>query len=165
MALRYVGRFATSRAKLRAYLQRKVRERGWDGPQPPDLELLAERFCELGYVDDAAYALSKSHSLASRGYGKRRLDQKLRIDGIDEEDGAAARDLADAQTIDSALRFAKRRRLGPFGSGSSDPRARDKAIGALVRAGHAFTLARAIVETQPSEGLDEDALRDRLKDD
>ena len=44
LALAYVGRFATTRAKLRSYLTRKVRERGWyDGPAV-DLEVLAERF-------------------------------------------------------------------------------------------------------------------------
>jgi regulatory protein len=165
MALRYVGRFATSRAKLRAYLQRKVRERGWDGPQPPDFERLAERFCELGYVDDAAYALSKSQSLASRGYGKRRLDEKLRMDGIGDDDGAAARALAEAEAVDSALRFARRRRIGPFGSADPDPRARDKAIGALVRAGHSFPLSRAIVDIPPSDEVDADQLRERLTED
>ena len=31
LALHYVARFATSAAKLEAYLARKLRERGWDG--------------------------------------------------------------------------------------------------------------------------------------
>ena len=165
MALRYVGRFATSRSKLRTYLQRKVRERGWDGAQAPDFDRLAERFCELGYIDDAAYALSKSQSLVSRGYGKRRLEQKLRVDGIGEDDGEAARALADEEAIASALRFAKRRRIGPFSAGASDPRQRDKAIGSLVRAGHAFGLAKAIAELPPSEEFDTDELRNRFADD
>lgn len=163
--MRYVGRFATSRSKLRAYLQRKVRERGWDGGQPPDLERLAERFCELGYVDDAAYALSKSQSLASRGYGKRRLDEKLRMDGIGEDDGAAARALAETEAVASALRFARRKRIGPFGNGDRDPRARDKAIAALVRAGHPFPVARAIADMPPNEDIDFDQLRERFTED
>ena len=47
-----------------------------EGEREPDLEAIAEQFAELGYIDDAAYALSKSRALSSRGYGKRRLDQK-----------------------------------------------------------------------------------------
>jgi regulatory protein len=43
MALRYVGRYATTRAKLRAYLARKIRELGWDDPRAPDLEDFATR--------------------------------------------------------------------------------------------------------------------------
>jgi regulatory protein len=159
LALRYVARFATSRAKLRAYLTRKVRERGWDGATEPDLDALANRICALGYVDDAAYALARSRALAGRGYGKRRLSQKLLADGIAEEDAAAARDHADAEAVEAALRFARRRRLGPFGTGGSDPNQREKAIAAMIRAGHSFALARAIATLQPGEEAALDALR------
>src|SRR5205823_1220161 len=84
LALRYVGKYATTRAKLRAYLARKIRERGWDGRSEPDLEGLASRFAELGYVDDAAFALGKSRGLSARGYGKRRVADELRLAGIEE---------------------------------------------------------------------------------
>ena len=53
LAIRYVGRYATTRAKLTAYLARKVRERGWIDEREPNFDALADRFCELGYVDDA----------------------------------------------------------------------------------------------------------------
>ena len=99
LAVRYVGRYATTRAKLRAYLARKLRERGWNGDREPDLEQIADRFRELGYVDDATYALAKSQALSSRGYGKRRLNDKLRMAGVAEEDGRAARDHADARAL------------------------------------------------------------------
>src|SRR3954447_17197003 len=95
IALRYVGRYATSRAKLTAYLSRKVRERGWSGEREPDLDALVERFADLGYIDDAAYALSKSQALSNRGYGLRRLEQKLRLAGIEDGDAAEARSHAE----------------------------------------------------------------------
>ena len=160
LAVRYVARYATSRAKLRAFLSRKVRERGWSEAREPDIDALAKRFCDLGYVDDSAYALAKSHSLASRGYGKRRLDQKLRFDGIAEADAEAALGHADAEAIDSALRLAQRRRLGPFAAETPDPKQREKAIATLVRGGHSFGLARAIVALRPGAPVDLDELRD-----
>ena len=163
LALRYVGRYSTTRAKLRAYLARKLRERGWSESTEPDLDRLAGRLCELGYVDDSAYALAKSQALASRGYGKRRLDEKLRLAGIDEADGAEAREHADARAIDAALRFAERRRIGPFAGQAPDPRQRDKAIAALVRAGHSFALARAIAAMHPGAEIDVDALREQAR--
>src|SRR5690349_16624134 len=95
LALRYVGKYATTRAKLRVYLSRKLRERGWSGDREPDLEGLAERFARAGYIDDAAYALSKSRALSSRGYGKRRLIEKLHVAGVADNDGRAAREHAD----------------------------------------------------------------------
>jgi regulatory protein len=163
LALRYVGRYATTRAKLRAYLERKVRERGWSEAAEPDLDRLAARFCELGYVDDAAYALAKSQALTSRGYGKRRLEQKLRLAGIEEADGAEARDHADASAVHSALRFAERRRIGPYAANAADPKQRDKAIAAMVRAGHSFGLARAIAALRPGARVDIEELREQSR--
>jgi regulatory protein len=159
LALRYVGRYATTRAKLRSYLARKLRERGWEGEAAPDLDALATRLSQLGYIDDAAYALSKSQALASRGYGRRRLEAKLRIDGVGEEDSEAAREHAEAEAVEAALRFAERRRIGPFGAEIGDSRRREKAIAAMVRAGHSLSLARAIASLPPGASLEDSLLR------
>jgi regulatory protein len=159
LALRYVERFATSRAKLRSYLARKVRERGWDGAGEADFARVAERLAELGYIDDSAYALAKSQALTGRGYGKRRVDQKLHLAGIGEEDGRAARELAEQEEVSAALRFAERRKIGPFGQQIRDSKQREKAIAAMVRAGHSLTLARAIANLGPGSSFDLDNLR------
>ena len=158
LALAYVGRFATTRAKLKSYLARKVRERGWDGGAPTnlaaDLEALAEQFAAQGYVDDAAYALAKSRSLTGRGYGLRRVDQSLRGAGVEDEDAAPAREQANSDAVESALRFAERRHLGPFASEAGDRKARERALGAMIRAGHSFGLARAILDLPPGAEID-----------
>jgi regulatory protein len=163
LALAYVGRFATTRARLCTYLARKIRERGWDGQREPEPERIADRFAELGYIDDAAYALGKARALTGRGYGKRRVVEKLRIAGVDEADGAAARDHADEEAVAAALRFAQRRRLGPFAEFPiRDPREREKALAAMVRAGHEFGLSRAIVDLAPGVEIDPDELAERI---
>jgi regulatory protein len=154
LALRYVGKYATTRAKLRTYLTRKIRERGWDETREPDLEALANRFAELGYVDDAAYALSKSQSLSARGYGSRRVADQLRHAGVAEDDGRAAIEAANAEAVEAALRFARRRRIGPFAANSADRAERQKWIAAMVRAGHDFGLARAIAGFAPGADID-----------
>ena len=151
MALGYVGRFATSRAKLIAYLGRKLRERGWGGEGEPRLEELAERLVRLGYVDDRAFALSKARSLGGRGYGARRVNQALNLAGIGDDDAAQARELAEAEAVESALRFARRRSLGPFAPEAPDPRHRERALAAMIRAGHGFGLARAIIDLKPGD--------------
>jgi len=162
LALTYVGRFATTRSKLRFYLARKIRERGWNGEREADLEALADRFASQGYVNDTAYALSKAQGLAARGYGKRRLVEKLRIAGVEEGDSEAARDHADRETVAAALRFAERRKLGPFaGVVEPDPRKREKALAAMVRAGHGFALAREIVSLDPGAEYDVEELAAR----
>ena len=160
LALAYVGRFATTRAKLKSYLQRKVRERGWDGGPAADIDAIAERFAAQGYIDDAAYALSKSRSLTVRGYGLRRVDQSLHLAGVEAADAAPARDLAQADAVESALHFAERRRLGPFASEADDRKARERALSAMIRAGHSFSLARAILDLPPGADIDLDELSD-----
>ena len=153
LALAYVGRFATTRAKLAAYLGRKLRERGWSGQRSPDLEGLVERFAASGYVNDSAYAVAKSRSLSARGYGAGRLRQSLRAAGVEESDAAAARKLAESEAFEAALRFARRRRIGPFAAAKVDRSGREKAIAAMIRAGHSFELARTIVDLDPGAEL------------
>jgi len=158
MALSYVGRFATSRAKLVTYLTRKLFELGWDGDGSPRVEELADRFVRLGYIDDRAFALSKARSLTGRGYGERRVSQALAIAGIGEDDGMEARDLAEEEAVAAALRFARRRAIGPYADEPFDQAQRERALAAMVRAGHRFPIARAIVDLQPGEKPDAEVL-------
>lgn len=149
LALHYVGRFATTRAKLATYLNRKLRERGWAGEGTPDLPALVERLAELGYVDDRAFGVAKAGSLTARGYGKRRVRQALAMAGVGEEDATEGTAIAEERAADAALRFAARRRIGPFAPEPHDPVQREKALAAMIRAGHDFALARAIVDATP----------------
>ncbi|HJT40416.1 MAG TPA: regulatory protein RecX [Rhizorhapis sp.] len=151
LALRYVGRFATSRAKLLAYLSRKLQERGWDGEDPPQPERLVERLGELRYVDDASYAAMKSASLARRGYGARRVAEKLRADGIADADREEADNHTQNESWAAAERFARRKRLGPFATERPDPKQREKWIAAFLRAGHSYTTARRWTDAAPGE--------------
>jgi regulatory protein len=154
LALRYVGRFATTRAKLRSYLLRKLRERGWQDVREPDVTAIAEQFAERGYIDDSSYALAKSQSLTGRGYGTKRVLEKLRAAGIEEDDGLAAREHAEDEAIAAAVRFAQRRRIGPFAkSDPKDSKERDKAIAAMIRAGHSFEIARALIALPTGQDL------------
>ncbi len=151
LALHYVGRYATTRAKLATYLSRKIREQGWEGDSQPDLSALAERLAMLGYIDDRAFATGRARSLTARGFGKGRVRQVLRVAGIEAEDAAPAHAIAEDASWSAALRFAQKRRVGPYASGTSDRRGREKAIAAMIRAGHGFEISRAIVSALPGE--------------
>jgi len=150
-ALFYAGRYATTRARLTAYLGRKVRERGWAEPQAPQIETLVERMAALGYVDDRAFASARASALGRRGYGVRRVSEALRAAGIGEEDSAEAREAAEEGAWTAALRFAERRKIGPYSSTMADRPAREKAIAAMLRAGHPAGIARRIVGARPGE--------------
>ena len=151
LALGYAGRYAATRAKLRSYLTRKLRERGWGGQGEPPVERIVERCAALGYVDDAAFASARAESLSRRGYGARRVDTALRAAGIEEADGAAAREHAQAAAWSAVLRFAERRRIGPFADEFPERPEREKALAAMLRAGHPMGIARRIVSAQPGQ--------------
>lgn len=151
LAFAYVARFATSRAKLVTYLRRKLRERGWSGTGEPDVAAVAERVAELGFIDDAAFAGMKAASLTRRGYGKGRVRQALAASGIGADDGSAALEQAEEQAMAAALRFAEKRRLGPYAAAPLDPSGRQKALAAMLRAGHPLALARQVVTARPGE--------------
>jgi len=152
IAVHYVGRYATTRAKLKAYLARKIKERGFEGPAP-ELDAVAERLAGLGYVDDAAFASARAASLQRRGYGERRIGQAFRIAGIEEEDARAAREEASTGAWEAAMRFARRKRIGPYAAeeDTADPAARQKAFAAMMRAGHPVEIARRIVKSRSGE--------------
>jgi regulatory protein len=151
LGLFYAGRYSTTRAKLAAYLRRKLRERGWSGGAPPPIERLVERFAELGYVDDRAFAAARTASLLRRGYGERRIADALHGAGVGEEDSAEARGSAEADALAAAHRFARRRRLGPYAETPPDQAARRKAAAAMLRAGHRMELVWRVLGTSPAD--------------
>ena len=154
LALAYVARFATTRAKLEAYLARKLRERGWQGEGQPPVSQIAAKFEDAGYVDDAAYARAKAGSLLRRGYGRRRVDQALGHAGVDEASRAAVR-ISEGALREAALNMVRKRRFGPFGQQTPDRSAREKQIAAMLRAGHGMDHALALIDAGSTRDAEE----------
>lgn len=152
LALRYVERFATTRGKLTAYLSRKIRERGWEG-ETADPVALAERFAQLGYVNDRLFAESKASSMARRGLGARRVSEALRHAGIAGEDAEAVAPIVAARRGETLVAFARKRRIGPFAAAMADRPLQAKQVAAMVRAGHSPDLAWRIVRMSPGENV------------
>lgn len=151
LALVYVGRYATTRARLRSYLGRKLRERGWDGAGAAPIEPLIEKMVRLNYVNDEAYALARAASLRRRGLGGRRADQLFRAAGIADEDSAEARREMREGALAGALRFAERRKIGPYALEKADLRQREKAFAAMIRAGHDLDVTRRVLAMGPDD--------------
>ena len=164
LALAYVARFATTRAKLEAYLVRKLRERGWADESPPPVVAIAAKFEDAGYIDDASYARAKAGSLLRRGYGRRRVNQALGHAGVDE----AVRDtvpISESAVREAAVSLARKRRFGPFGPVSSDRKLREKQIAAMLRAGHAMDHALAVIDARSIRDAEEWSLIDGIAND
>jgi len=156
LALSYVGRYATTRARLRAYLARKVAERDWAGDDEPPLNDIVARCAELGYVDDAGFAAARGAALTRRGYGEQRVAAALRAVGIDAETAAPVRQVARESAEEAALAFARRKRIGPFAREQAGGDQQRKNFAALLRAGHAPDISYRIAFAEPGDSHEND---------
>jgi regulatory protein len=145
LALAYVGRYATSCARLAMYLNRKIGERGWIDESTPPIAELVTQFASLGYVDDEAFAKTRGESLLRRGYGPNRLKISLRVSGIGTEIIDRATNIDDEGALAAAMIFAKRKRIGPYAKDPSTPDIRQKMIATLLRAGHSYEVSHKIL--------------------
>lgn len=147
LALHYVGKYATSEAKLRRYLGRKLFERGWATEGPAPLDEVIARLADLGYVDDRVFAEARGRSLDGRGFGARRVSADLNAAGIGRD--LAAEVAATGNAMAAATAFARRRRFGPFDTAppdiAQDPGRKRKQFAAMMRAGHGVAETRRVL--------------------
>lgn len=167
LALHYAARFATTAARVEAYLLRKIREHGLaedaDGRTVAvDIPALVARLVELGYVDDDAYARMRARDLGGRGYGGRRVEETLRHAGVGE---AVRRSHApgEAASRRAAALMAQKRRIGPWAAAPGDPpadpiarrKAHEKAVAAMLRAGHQYDHVKVILAAAGPEDVED----------
>ena len=167
-ALAHLERYSASAEGLRRVLRRRVerrcRLRGEDEDPAgfdPLIEETIARCTASGLLDDARYAHDKVAALRRRGGSGRGIAAKLAAKGVERElieETIAGNEVGDPA---AALRFARRRRLGPFraGLGPRGDRAanRDRDLASLARAGFAFEVARAVVDGAGEEDTAEQA--------
>jgi regulatory protein len=164
-ALRYLGRYAAPRARLRQILLRRATKLAQaTGRVPPDLRDLADavvaRVEEAGLLDEKAYAEAKARRLNARGRSMSHIRSALAAKGVRaEETEAALAALADEHPrpdLAAAVAYARRRRLGPWRPWGERARWQDKDLARLARAGFAYGLARRIVDAESVEALEAD---------
>lgn len=154
LALAYVARFATSRAKLTRYLSRKIRESEWtdEVDAMTVCESVADRMERLQFLDDRQYAAMRGAAMTRRGLGVRRVKAQLYVDGIAPADSGDAIETAEGAAVAAAIGFARRRRFGPFAVHAiDDPKQRERQVAAFLRAGHSLVLARHILAVPPGD--------------
>ena len=110
-----------------------------------------------GLLDDKLYAEGLAASLARRGLARGRIAERLKLKGVAREEIAAALGAVDETGDDDrarAIRWAKKKRLGPYGDPAKRAARRMRDIAALARAGFEPDLARRIVDAE-ADALEE----------
>lgn len=159
--LYYLQRFSASKAHFKSVLMRKVKRSCAAHPdQDPEacramVDALAERFEDSGLLNDTLYARALADSLRRRGRSRKAIIAKLserglRADQIEaalsEIEAESGKDAAQSE-MEAALRFARRKRIGPFRGGQNDADLARKDMGALARAGFSYDIARKVLNS------------------
>ncbi len=145
LAMNYAARYATNSMRMARYLRRKVNSAEWTDTQLPQIDDILARMAELNFVDDAAFAQAKGASLARRGFGARRIAQALRAEGAD---GELISDITSPiDPLVAAHIFARKKRLGPYAQKPLQPDDRRRQLATFARAGHDFSIACAILDS------------------
>jgi len=164
-ALHYLERYASSAENLRRMLLRKVRRSAQaHGTDPEEgaaaVDAIVRRYLDSGLLDDRAYAEGRAVSLHRAGHSPPAIRLRLAQKGVDPETAEAAlarlREEAADPELAAALRYARKRRLGPYRlDARADNRERD--LAALARKGFAPEVARRVVDAEDPAELEAEA--------
>ncbi len=163
-ALAYLARYGASSGRLAGILHRRAApEARAHGLAPEALMAMIDAVVTdlgaRGLVDDQGFADGRARALLRRGWRVARVRQALRADGLDDTRIEAALGSAlppghDPEQM-AAVRYARRRGLGPFRTADERARYRDRDLRSLLRQGFAWRLARRIVDTDDAAALDD----------
>ncbi len=158
-AFYYLGRYASGEGNLRTILENKIKRAAYAGSTiPPEtkdwIEGVVDKCVAIGLVSDPEYAKMKVQSLLAQGKSLRKIQIVLQHKKVAD---SVIQDIlepykAEGNEIDlkSALKYAKKRRFGPFRSplmgGTDDAegalrKKRKKEIAAMIRAGFSYGIS------------------------
>ena len=165
-ALRYLDRYATSTAHLRRLMQAKIERvarlrNSEPAPDPQAVEALLRRLTDMGLLDDRAYAMGRARALHRRGVSPRGIHARLRAKGVPGELTDAALATLDGEVADlalaAALRYARRRRLGPYRPDGERAERRARDLAALDRQGFGYAVACRVIDAEDLDELEQEA--------
>jgi regulatory protein len=168
IARHYLERYVTSSSHLRDLLRERVRKEAHALSVEPEqwYPLVDDEIAKLlaaGALDDERYASDRARSLFRRGSSQPRIRAGLRSKGLSseiidtaiehlheeqQEEGVEEPDLVAACT------YARKRRLGPWRTGSVDDEGRQRELAKLVRAGFPWSVARRVVDAPDIDALE-----------
>ena len=168
-AVDYLGRYASSRQKLVQILQRFASRKLTDYDSKDiatAIQQTIDQCSQLGYLDDRKFAVTVARSQRRLGRSQAVIRQRLRQHALCDDIIAHALAEADENTangdLQAAIRFAQRRRLGPFAQRDKTHRQRlephqwkRRDLGAMARAGFSMTTSKQILDHDDPNTIDD----------
>ncbi len=129
------------------------------------IDEVADKFEEMGLLNDALYTTGMVTSLRRRGMSRSAIIQKMRIKGIEpahtisalEKLDQAYHDTEKSAEISAALRLARKKKMGPYEiekSGLTDEeKAKDlkRNMGRFARAGFSYEITKLVLDMDQNE--------------
>lgn len=161
--LAYVQRYSAPRAHTRRrWMQRIQRQGTTTGEDTAPLVAALDAVLDLGeryrFVDDAAFAASRSRRALARGVAPGRVQAQLAAKGVSRAlaaEAVAAEGGPDAG-VAAAFAYARRRRLGVWRAPGERKAHHQRDLAALARAGFGYALALRALAGEPEEEVEEE---------
>ena len=168
-AVNYLSRYASSRHKLGQILQRFADRKliDYDADDiAAAIHLTVDKCKQLGYLDDWQFAVTVARNQRRLGRSQAVIRQRLRQHSLGDDIIAHALVEADENIangdLQAAIRFAQRRRLGPFAQryrahhqrlNSYQWKKRD--LDAMARAGFSIVISQKVLEHDNPDTIDD----------
>jgi regulatory protein len=159
LAYSYLERYSPSKQQLKVHLLKKYLTKIKGTKSKKEVtEIIDEIISNLEknkILDDELYSDSKARMFLRRGYSLNKINQSLRIKGIDNKYIKQSIDKIKEDEIEpdfvSALKLCKRRRIGPLRPEANRELFYKKDMGILARGGFSYQLSKRVLDLETVE--------------
>ena len=159
LAYSYLEKYSPSKQQLKVYLLKKYLTKIKGSQSKKEVTTIIDEIINNlennKIINDELYSDSKARMFLKRGYSLNKINQSLRMKGIDNKYIKQSLDKIKDQEIEpdfvSALKLCKRRRIGPLRPENNRELFYKKDMGILARAGFNFELSKKILDMELKE--------------
>ena len=159
LAYSYLEKYSPSKQQLKVYLLKKylTKIKGTKSKKEVSsiIDEIIKNLEKNRIVNDELYSDSKARMFLRRGYSLNKINQSLRIKGIDSKYIKQSIDKIKEDQIEpdfvSALKLCKRRRIGPLRPQANRELFYKKDMGILARSGFNFDISKRILNLDRDE--------------
>ena len=159
LAFSYIEKYSPSKQQLKVYLMKKILIKFKSTKSKKEISDLIDKVLvnleQNKFLNDELYSDSKSRSLLRRGYSLNKINQSLRMKGIDQKFIKQSIQKIKNKEIEpdfvSALKLCRRRRIGAIRPNANRELFYKKDMGVLARAGFDYDLSKRILNLDQEE--------------